>query len=163
MKKILCLGLLVCILMPFNAAGSDKAVFLNAFGETATAYLNDSFLLLGTIADSYVADIITKENALEFAKNVQKRVRVIRGKIKAVSATRIAEVDKKVLVMLDNGYGCLDHLAWALVQFVEDKNPDTRKRFADQRTECLERFKVIAEFYASLPPSPEVAEPLSTR
>ncbi len=163
MKKILCLLLLVCILIPFNAAGSDRAVFLNAFGETATAYLNDSFLLLGTTADGFVADIIPKETALEIAKNVQKRVRVIRAKIKAVSAARIADVDKKVVALLDNAYGCMDHQAWALVQYVEDKNPETAKKFEDQRKECLERLRVIADFYARLPPSPELAEPLSTR
>jgi hypothetical protein len=163
MKRIFCILLLTFILIPFNAMGSDRAIFLNAFGETATAYLHASFLALGTTADGFVADIIPKENALEYTKNVQKGVRVIRAKIKAVSAARIADVDKKVLGLLDSAYGCLDHLSWALTQYVEDKNPETAKKFADQRTECLERLTVIKDFYSRLPPSPEVAEPLSTR
>jgi len=141
----------------------DRALFLNAFGETATAYLNDSFLLLGTTADGFVADIIPRETALEIAKNVQKRIRVIRGKIQAVSASKISEVDKKLLGILDTAYGCMDHQAWAFYQYVEDKSPDAARRFDEQRTGCLDRLKKVAEFYSTLPRSPEVPEPLSTR
>ena len=163
MKRIVCLLILISLLHPPISQGADEAVFLNAFGETATAYLNDSFLLLGTTADGFVADIIPKETALEIVKNVQKRVRVIRAKFQAVAASRISKADKQLIGLLDNAYGCMDHQAWALVQYVEDKNPETAKKFEDQRKECLERLRVIADFYARLPPSPELAEPLSTR
>jgi len=141
----------------------DRVLFLNAFGETATAYLNDSMLLLGTTADGFVADIIGKEQAMEIAKNVQKRVRVIRGKLKAIAGARISAVDKKLIELLDSSYGCMDHQAWALYQYVEDKSPDAARRFEAQRSGCLESLKKVADFYSTLPPSPEVAEPLSTR
>lgn len=163
MKKALCLSAILMVFLPSALFGSDKAVFLNAFGETATAYLNDSFLLLGTTADGFVAEIIPKETALEIAKNVQKRVRVIRGKLKAVSAVRMSQVDKQMVSLLDEAYTCMDHQAWALIEYVTDKSPDTAKRFEDHRTGCLERMRRIAQFYASLPPSPELPAPLSTR
>jgi hypothetical protein len=163
MKTIPFLLILALICGPSTTCAGDRAIFLNAFGETAIAYLNDSFLLLRTTADGFVADIIPKETALEIAKNVQKRVRVIRGKLKIVSASKIADADKKLLGVLDNAYGCMDHQAWALHQYVEDKGPDTARRFEDQRLDCLDKLKRVAEFYSNLPPSPEVPEPLSTR
>ncbi len=157
---------ILCIVILVAAAGLSQAnqqVYLNAFGETATAYLNDSFLLLGTTADSFAADIIPKETALEIAKNVQKRVRLIRGKLKAVAASKLADTDSKLMALLDSGYACMDHQSWALIQYMEDKTPDNARKFESQRTECLSRLKKIAEFYMTLPPSPEAAEPLSTR
>ncbi len=72
MKRIACLLILISLLCPPISQGADEAVFLNAFGETATAYLNDSFLLLGTTADGFVADIISKETALEIVKKRPK-------------------------------------------------------------------------------------------
>jgi hypothetical protein len=143
--------------------GLDQAVFLNAFGETATAYLNDSFLLLGTTADGFVADIIPKDTAMEIVRNVQKRVRVIRAKLKAVANTRISGVDRQLIGLLDHSYACMDHQAWALIQYLSDKSPDAARRFESQRTDCLNRLKKISEFYSTLPPSPELPEPLSTR
>jgi hypothetical protein len=164
MKRILLVFLLLAFHVTASAAASDRAIFLNAFGETATAYLDDAFLLLGTTADGYVADIIPKEKALEIAKSVQKRIRMVRGKLKAVSATRIAESDRKLIGLLDGAYACIDHQAWALVQFIEDKkSAESAKRFEEQRVGCLDRFKQIEDFYSTLPPSPEVPEPLSTR
>jgi len=163
MKRILFVILLLAAHVPATAAGSDRAIFLNAFGETATAYLNDAFLLLGTTADGYVADIIPKETALEIAKNVQKRIRVVRGKLKAVSGARIAEADRKLIGLLDGAYACMDHQSWALVQYIEEKSAESAKRFEEQRVGCLDRLKQIADFYSTLPPSPEVPEPLSTR
>jgi hypothetical protein len=142
---------------------ADQTIYLNAFGETATAYLNDSFLLLGTTADGFVADIIPKETALEIARNVQKRVRLIRAKLKAVSNTKIADVDGQLIGLLDNAFACLDHQAWTLTQYIEDKSPDNARKFESQRTDCLSRLKKISDFYMALPPSPEVPEPLSTR
>jgi hypothetical protein len=163
MKRIACLLILISLLYPPISQGADEAVFLNAFGETATAYLNDSFLLLGTTADGFVADIISKETALEIVKNVQKRVRVIRAKFQAVAASRISKADKQLIGLLDNAYGCMDHQAWALIQYIQEKTPDTARRFEGQRTDCLSHMKKIADFYSTLPPSPEVPKPLSTR
>ena len=163
MKRIVSLLGLMFILAPPIAFGSDRAVFLNAFGETATAYLNDSFLLLGTTADGLVADIISKDTALEIVRNVQKRVRVIRAKLKAVANTRLSDVDRRLIILLDQSYACMDHQSWALIQYVNDKSPDSAKRFESQRSNCLARLKKISEFYATLPPSPELPEPLSTR
>jgi len=163
MKTIPLVLILVLICGPSTMWADDRALFLNAFGETATAYLNDSFLLLGATADGFVADIIPRETALEIAKNVQKRIRVIRGKIQGVSASKLSEVDKRLLGVLDNAYGCMDHQAWAFYQYVEDKSPDAARRFDEQRAGCLDKLKKVAEFYSTLPRSPEVPEPLSTR
>jgi len=164
MRRIRLILILALILGPSTLLADDRVLFLNAFGETATAYLNDSFLLLVTTADGFVADIIAEKTALEIAKNVQKRVRVIRGKLKAVATARISPVDKKLIELLDNSYGCMDHQAWALYQYVEDKkSPDAARRFDAQRSGCLESLKKVADFYSTLPPSPEVPEPLSTR
>ncbi|MBI4963347.1 MAG: hypothetical protein HY913_08720 [Desulfomonile tiedjei] len=163
MGRIRLILIVALILGPSTLLADDRVMFLNAFGETATAYLNDSFLLLGTTADGFVADILPKETALEIAKNVQKRVRVIRGKLKAVAGARLSGVDKQLIDLLDNSYGCMDHQAWALYQYVEDKSPDAARRFEAQRSDCLESLKKVADFYSALPPSPEVPEPLSTR
>lgn len=163
MKKILIVIVAVLAFNPALASVSDREIFLNAFGETATAYLNDSFLLLGTTADGYVSEIIPKETAREIAKNVQRRVRIVRAKLKAVAGSSIAAVDKRLIELLDKAYACMDHQALALGEYVEDKSPEAAKRFEDQRTKCLDRLNRIAEFYSKLPPSPEVPEPLSTR
>jgi hypothetical protein len=163
MKRIAGLLILILLLLPQTSQGADEAVFLNAFGETATAYLNDSFLLLGTTADGFVADIIPKKTALEIVQNVQKRVRVIRSKFKVISASRISKADKQLIGLLDNAYGCMDHQAWALIQYIQEKTPDTARRFEGQRKDCLSHMDKITAFYSTLPPSPEVAEPLSTR
>lgn len=163
MKRVTCLLSLCVFLLPPVAWSSDQAVFLNAFGETATAYLNDSFLLLGTSADGFVADIIPKDTALEIVRNVQKRVRIIRAKLKAVSNTKISDVDRQLIGLLDQSYACMDHQSWALMQYLNDKNPDSARRFESQRTDCLNKLKKISEFYSTLPPSPELPAPLSTR
>jgi hypothetical protein len=162
-KSVIVLFVIITIATPIGAFSSDQTIYLNAFGETATAYLNDSFLLLGTTADGFVGDIISKDTANEIVNNVQKRVRLIRAKLKAVSGTRIAELDAKLVGLLDNAFACMDHQAWALTQYIEEKTPDAARRFESQRTECLSRLKKIADFYTALPPSPEAAEPLSTR
>jgi hypothetical protein len=162
MKTILCLCVLIVVASP-PAFSSDAAIFLNAFGETATAYLNDCFLLLGTTADGFVADIIQKDTALDIAANVQKRVRIIRSKLKTVSQRKIAVVDKQLVKLLDEAYACMDHQAWALSQYVRDKSPDTARRFEEQRNSCLQRVEKVAQFYSTLPPARELPEPLSTR
>jgi hypothetical protein len=162
MKRILLSFLLVLLVYPL-AHSSEKALFLNAFGETATAYLNDGFLLLGATADGYVADIMDKKTAVEIAANVQKRVRVIRAKLEAVSKCNIAQIDKQLLDLLNSAYACLDRQAWALTQYLEDKSPSTAKRFEEQRLKCLEGLRKVSEFYSTLPPSPELPAPLGTR
>jgi hypothetical protein len=163
MKGLHFVVILVVLALPLTSDGGERELFLNAFGETATAYLNDAFLLLGTTADGYVADQMAKETAGQIAKNVQKRVRIIRSRIRAVTGARLADADKNLLGLLDKAYGCLDHQAWSLYEYVEDRNPDTARRFEQQRTSCLEHIKRIAELYSTLPPSPELPEPLSTR
>ncbi len=163
MKKTLLFAAFVYLVTWPAILQADQTIYLNAFGETATAYLNDSFLLLGTTADGFVAEIMPKDTALEIARNVQKRVRLIRSKLKAVSNTKIADVDNQLIGLLDNAFACLDHQAWTLTQYIEDKSPDNARKFESQRTECLSRLKKISEFYMALPPSPEVPEPLSTR
>jgi hypothetical protein len=163
MKNLILVFSLGLLVIAGPARGSDQAVFLNAFGETATAYLNDSFLLLGTTADGFVANIVSKETANEIVKNVQKRVRVIRAKLKAVSNTRISDVDRRLIGLLEQSYACMDHQAWALMKYLAEKSPDSARRFESQRTDCLQKLKRVAEFYSTLPPSPELPEPLSTR
>lgn len=162
MKRVAYLSLLIMVVIPATAS-ADSAVFLNAFGETATAYLNDAFLLLGITADAFVANSVEKKPATEIVTNVQKRVRVIRAKLQAVSRCRIAEVDRELIGLLDKAFACMDHQAWALAQYVEEKTPETAKRFEEQRNDCLQQLEKIAGFYSSLPPSGQVSEPLSTR
>jgi hypothetical protein len=161
MKKSLCV-LMVLAACSF-ATAAEPSSCVNAFGETATAYLNDAFLLLGTTADGFVGGITQKETAVEIAKNVQKRVRLVRGKLKTVSSAKLVESDSQLFKLLDDAFGRLDHLAWALVEYIENKNPDTAKRFDGERIESLNRIRKIADFYMTLPASPEAAEPLSTR
>jgi hypothetical protein len=162
MKRFVWLFVVVLVVCP-SAQGADWAVFLNAFGETATAYLNDAFLLLGYTADGFVAGFVEEREAVDTVTNVQKRVQIIRAKIKAVSDARIAEVDRQLLSILESGYACLDHEAWALVQYMKEKSPAAAKRFDEQRAACQERLRTVADFYAKLPTSPQLPEPLSTR
>lgn len=161
MKIVVFFSVIALMLSPV-VADADPALFLNAFGETATAYINDSFLLLGTTADGFVAGIRQEESALQIANDVRKRVRIIRAKLRAVLKTRIAAEDKKLIQRLDDAYACMDHLAWALSQYVREKSPDTANRFEEQRKTCLQRLDKVAKFYSALPP-PEFREPLSTR
>ena len=164
MKLILCSAMIFLMFLPVSVqSAGDSELFLSAFTETATAYLNDSFLLLGMTADYLVSEILTKEAALEHTINVQKRIRVIRAKLKAVSQRRITDLDRQLIRLLDNGYACLDLQAWALVKHIEQKSTQTAKNFENQRTQCLERIKTLKSFYSALPPALEFPEPLSTR
>lgn len=160
-------ALLAAVLMVLTiqsaALATDRALLLNAFGETSAAYANDAYLLLGTTADAFVADIVERKNALEIVSNVQNRVRIIRAKIKSVSAISMADLDKQFLELVDRTLACLDHQAWALTQYINEKNPDTAQKFVEQRKECMDKIERIRQFYTELPPPGQVAEPLSTR
>jgi hypothetical protein len=164
MKRILCSAMIFLMFLPVTVqAAGDADLFLSAFTETATAYLYDSFLLLGITADHLVSEILTKEAALEHATNVQKRIRVIRAKLKAVSQRRISDLDRQLIRLLENGYACMDLQAWALVKHIEQRSAQTAKNFEDQRTQCWQRIKALKSFYSALPPALEFPEPLSTR
>ena len=134
MKLILCSAMIFLMFLPVSVqAAGDSELFLSAFTETATAYLNDSFLLLGMTADDLVSEILTKEAALEHTINVQKRIRVIRAKLKAVSQRRITDLDRQLIRLLDNGYACLDLQAWALVKHHRNRNPHKQPRISRTR------------------------------
>ncbi len=163
MKQVFCWVTLIIIVVPSTVQAGESELFLNAFGETATAYLNDAFLLLGTAADSFAAQILPKENAMEIPKNVQKRVRIIRAKLKIASQQPLSYTDRQLIGLLDSSYACMDHLSWALMRHVEENSTTTSQRFNNQRIECLERIKKTESYYSSLPASPELPEPLSTR
>jgi hypothetical protein len=164
MKLILCSAMIFLMFLPVTAqAAGDAELFLGAFTETAAAYLNDSFLLLGITADYLVSEILTKEAALENTINVQKRIRVIRAKLKAVSHRRITDLDRQLIRLLENGYACMDLQAWALAKHIEQRSAQTAKNFENQRTQCWERIKDLKSFYSALPPALEFPEPLSTR
>jgi hypothetical protein len=159
MKKILC-TIVLLLVIPATAL-ADERLLLNAFGETATAYLNDAFLLMGTTADCFVADVIPKNTTLQIVANVQKRVQVVRAKFKAVSKIPISEMDRNLILLLDSAYTCMDDQAWALQKYVKEKTPDSAKRFEDTRKECLKKIEEVSTFYSKLPPLAE--PPLSTR
>ena len=148
------LAAVAMVLMIQSAAhATDRALLLNAFGETSAAYANDAYLLLGTTADAFVADIIERKNALEIVTNVQNRVRIIRAKIKSVSAINMAALDKQFLELVDRVLACLDHQAWALTQYINEKNPDTAQKFVEQRKDCMDKIERIRQFYTELPPT----------
>ena len=67
------------------------------------------------------------------------------------------------VLLLDSGYACMDHQAWALMQFLEEKSPENAARFRKHRDDCLKRIEELRAFYEALPRSPELPEPLSTR
>jgi hypothetical protein len=163
MRRIFCWLTLIIILIPSATQAGDAELFLNAFGETATAYLNDSFLLLGTIGDHYAAQVISKEAAMEIAQNVQKRVRIIRAKLRGAYQRPLSPPDRQLISLLDNAYACMDHLAWALMAHVGEKSTGSAQRFEDRRVECLKRIEKVRAYDSGLPLSPELPEPLSTR
>ncbi len=159
MKKTLCAMVLLVVLPATTHA--DERLLLNAFGETATAYLNDAFLLIGTTADSFVAEVIPKDTALQIVTNVQKRVQLIRAKFRSTATIPMSDVDRNLFRLLDSAYASMDNWAWALQQYVKDMTPDASKRFKDRRIECLTKIEEVSSFYAKLPPF--VEPPRSTR
>ncbi len=163
MRRIFCLLTFIIIVIPSATKAGDAELFLNAFGETATAYLNDSFLLLGTIGDHFAAQVVSKDAAMEIAQNVQKRVRIIRAKLRIASQRPLSHWDRQLISLLDSAYACMDHLAWALMMHVGEKSTTSAQRFQDRRVECLERIKKVRAYDSGLPPSQELPEPLSTR
>ncbi|MDD3471843.1 MAG: hypothetical protein PHS86_03585 [Syntrophaceae bacterium] len=159
--KVFTVIFLVCVASQSYAL--EQGVLINAFGETATAYLNDSFLLIGTTADGFVADIIQKDTALEITKNVQRRLRIIRAKIKMIDSPKLSLMDKKLISLLNDSFLCMDHQAWALMRYIQEKVPENAKKFESHRSECLGRIKKVAEFYSEFPTPVELPAPLSTR
>ncbi len=162
MKRALCFLVFVLLFNP-STLEADPALFLNAFGETSVAYLNESYLLLAITADSLAADILEKERARTYAAQVQKRIQIVREKLKLVSQCKIAQADKELIKRLDAAYACLDNLAWAVMEYAREKAPDTGERFGEQRAACVQRIEAVREFYSTLPESPGAAEPLITR
>lgn len=163
MRRIFCWLMVIIILIPSAIQAGDAELFLNAFGETATAYLNDSFLLLATIGDHFAAQVVSKEAASEIAHNVQKRVRIIRAKLRVASQRPLSHPDRQLIGLLDRAYACMDHLAWALMVHIGEKSTASAQRFENQRVECLERIKKIRSYDSGQEPYPELPEPLSTR
>lgn len=157
------LPVMLFILIASNSHAVNQGALINAFGETATAYLNDSFLLLGTTADGYVSDVIPKDTALEISRNVQRRIRIIRAKIKIIDSSQMSLIDRKLLNLLDNSFLCMDHQAWALMRYIQDKVPENARKFESHRADCLGRIRKLADFYSEFPAPPELPAPLSTR
>jgi hypothetical protein len=163
-KMLCCAAVCICMIFAPRANAADiKNIYLNAFLETSSAYLNDAFLLVGAVSDSVMTEHLSPETAAETITNVQKRLRIVRAKINAVMLTRVGLAEKKLLSLLDRSYACLDQQTWALLTFLKDNAPASAKRFEGLRMECLERIQGVSSFYAGLPPAPELPEPLSTR
>ncbi len=163
-KMLFCAAVCVCMIVASRANAADtQNVYLNAFLETSSAYLNDAFLLVGAVSDAVMIEHLSPEIAAETITNVQKRLRRVRGKINAVLLTRVGLSEKKLLSLLDRSYACLDQQTWALLTFLKDHTPASAKRFEGLRAECLERIQGLSAFYAGLPSAPELPEPLSTR
>jgi hypothetical protein len=163
MKLSQILPVLLFILIASTSHAVNQGALINAFGETATAYLNDSFLLLGTTADGYVSDVIPKDTALEISRNVQRRIRIIRAKIKIIDSSQMSLIDRKLLNLLDDSFLCMDHQAWSLMRYVQDKVPENARKFESHRADCLGRIRKLADFYSEFPAPPELPAPLSTR
>jgi hypothetical protein len=152
------------ILLPPHVFCSDAEVSFEAFKETAVAYMNDAFLLLGTVADGFTADVIPKEQAVGMTGAAQNRLRIVRAKFKAVGAAALPnDRDRRLLLMLDETYGCMDRQAWALLQYMRAKSRDSAERFEELRKECLEKIQQVAAFLINRPSPPKVQAPLSTR
>ncbi len=158
------LQIFVFLLLASSAnADQGKKIYLNAFLETSTAYLNDAFILVGVISDSVMTEGASPDVAAEIVSNLQRRLRTVRAKIRGVLLTKVSLAEKQLLSLLDKSYACLDHQTWSLLIFLKDNAPESAKRFETFRSECLERIQAISDFYAGLPRTPELPEPLSTR
>ncbi len=163
MKSLQIPVVLIILFFTSTCYAANQGALINAFGETATAYLNDSFLLLGATADGFVSDVIPGDTAMEITKNVQRRIRIIRAKIKMIDSPSMSLLDKKLLKLLDDAFLCMDHQAWALMRYIKDKLPENAKKFESYRADCLERIRKLADFYSEFPAPPELPAPLSTR
>lgn len=164
-KKMLFCALFLALLIFASCANADdaKKVYLNAFIETSTAYLNDAFVLVGAISDSFMTESTPTEAATATITNLQRRLRIVRAKIKGILLTRVGLTERKLLSLLDSSYACLDQQTWSLLTFFKENTPASAKRFEGLRIECLEKVQAVSTFYTSLPPAPELPEPLSTR
>jgi len=163
MSRISGLVTIIILLMAGFSCAADQSALTNAFAQTATAYANDSFLLLGMVGDQFVAGSLDGGAAAQTVTGVQKRIRVIRAKINLVLSWANSDQDRKWLQVLDNVYICLDRQAWAARKFVDDRSPASAKRFETFRNECLDKIRNLSQFYESLANSEELPAPLSTR
>ncbi|MFH0959941.1 MAG: hypothetical protein V1897_14705 [Pseudomonadota bacterium] len=157
------LVIVVLILMTGPTPGSDKTAVIEAFSQTATAYANDSFLLLGMVGDQFVSGIFSKESAIRTVSGVQKRIRIIRSKINMARGIAKTEQEQKWLKMLDGIYVCLDQQAWTLSKYLHENIPVNAKRFDELRNNCIEKLNILEQYYASLGSPDELPAPLSTR
>jgi len=153
----------IVIAMTAHSAFADQQTLTDAFAQTATAYANDSFLLLGMVGDEFVTGALDKSSAAQTVANIQKRIRMIRAKINLVVASMNLGNERKWLKILDSVYTSLDQQAWAMTRYIDDKTPANAKRFDAIRGECLEKIGNLAQFYASAGASVELPAPLSTR
>ncbi|MCX5872655.1 MAG: hypothetical protein NTY51_05375 [Deltaproteobacteria bacterium] len=157
------LAFCIVIAMAGSSLSADQSILIDAFAQTATAYANDSFLLLGVVGDQFVTGTYDKDSAAQDVRNIQKRIRIIRAKINLVTGSINSKPDKKWLKVLDSVYICLDQQAWAMTKYIDDKSPSNARRFESIRSECLVKIKNLAQFYGSLGASDELPAPLSTR
>jgi hypothetical protein len=143
--------------------GSDESALIEAFSQTATAYANETFLLLGMVGDQFVSGIFSQESAMRTVVSVQKRIRKIRSKINLALGMAKTERDRRWLKMLDGIYICLDQQAWAMSKYVNEKIPARAKHFDDLRNNCIEKLNFLEQYHASFGSSKELPAPLSTR
>ena len=159
-----CIFVIVAVIaMTGLSLGYDEAAVIEAFSQAATAYANDSFLLLGMVGDQFVSGIFSQESSISTVAGVQKRIRIIRSKINLTRGMAKTERDRKWLKMLNGIYICLDQQAWAMSKYVNEKTPANAKRFDDLRNNCLEKLNLLEQYHASLGFSKELPAPLSTR
>ncbi len=155
--------LAIMITMMAHSAFADQQTLADAFAQTATAYANDSFLLLGMVGDEFVTGALDKSSAAQTVTNIQKRIRIIRAKINLVLASLNLGNERKWLKILDSVYTSLDQEAWAMNRYIDNKTPAHAQRFDAIRVECLQKIRDLSQFYASTVGSDELPAPLSTR
>ena len=92
----------------------------------------------------------TKRNGSRTHRNIQKRMRVIRAKLKAVSQRRITDLDRQLIRLLDNGYACMDLQAWALIRLMEKQIHANRQEFREPEDPMLGTNQDRQEFLLRL-------------
>lgn len=157
------LAIIIVTAIAGTSHGSDESALIEAFSQTATAYANETFLLLGMVGDQFVSGIFSQEAAMRTVVNVQKRIRKIRSKINLALGMARTERDRKWLKMLDGIFICLDQQAWAMSKYVNEKIPARAKHFDELRNNCIEKLNLLEQYHSSFWSSEELPAPLSTR